>query len=396
MRSELSTSTGNPEGRPPVILQILPRFESGGVERGTLEIATAIAEAGWTSLVASAGGQLEHQLARVGAQHYRLPLERKNAVVIYRNIGRLSKVIAEAGVDIVHARSRAPAWSGYFAARRTGRHFMTTYHGTYFGGGALKRLYNSVMVRGERVIIASRFIHNHVVDRYEAPAERLRLIPRGVDIRRFDPEKINQERIATLAATWRLPDGVPVVMLPGRLTSWKGQDVMIEAVAKLGRRDLCCVLVGEQEHHGGVRTRLEQKIERLGISGIVRIVGVCADMPAAYMLADVVVSASTKPESFGRTILEAQAMGRPVIATDHGGASETIKSGDIGWLVSPGSADEMARALDGALSLGLDERTRLAARSSDHVRTHFTVEAMCMRTLEVYRELLELDGTAEP
>ena len=376
------------ETRPPVVLQIVPRFESGGVERGTLEIAAAIAAAGWIPLVASAGGRLEHQLKRLGGRHIKLPLQSKNPVVIYANIKRLAALIGAEGVDIVHARSRAPAWSGLFAARRTGVRFLTTYHGTYFGGGTAKRLYNSVMLRGERVIITSQFIRRHVIERYDADTERLRLIPRGVDIAKFDPAMVSQDRIATLANSWRLPDGALVVMLPGRLSSWKGQEVMIAAMAKLAREDAYCILVGEELQHGGVRERLEARIVALGLAGSVRIVGVCADMPAAYMLADVVISASIKPESFGRTIIEAQAMGRPVIATNHGGACETVIPGETGWLVAPGSADELAQGLARALDLDPESRARMADRSIEHVRANYTIETMCARTLDVYRELL--------
>ena len=374
--------------RPPAVLQILPRFESGGVERGTLEIAAAIAGAGWTPLVASAGGRLEHQLKRIGGRHIGLPLQSKNPFVIYANIKRLAALIRAEGVDIVHARSRAPGWAGLFAARRTGARFLTTYHGTYFGGGAAKRLYNSVMLRGERVIITSHFIRSHVIERYEADTERLRLIPRGVDIAKFDPAAVSQDRIATLANSWRLPDGAFVVMLPGRLSSWKGQEIMIEAMAKLARDDAYCILVGEELQHGGVRERLEAQIVALGLAGSVRIVGVCADMPAAYMLADVVISASIKPESFGRTIIEAQAMGRPVIATNHGGACETVIPGETGWLVAHGSVEELAQGLARALDLDPETRARMADRSIGHVRANYTIETMCSRTLEVYRELL--------
>ena len=380
---------GAAEMRPPVVLQILPRFESGGVERGTLEIAEAIAGIGWIPLVASAGGRLEHQLKRIGGRHIKLPLQSKNPFVICANIQRLAALIRAEGVDLVHARSRAPGWSGLFAARRTGVRFLTTYHGTYFGGGAPKRFYNSVMVRGERVIITSQFIRTHVIERYDVNTDRLRLIPRGVDITKFDPAAVSQERIATLANSWRLPDGAFVVMLPGRLSTWKGQEVMIDAMAKLARNDSYCILVGEELQHGGVRERLEARIVEQGLAGSVRIVGVCADMPAAYMLADVVISASIKPESFGRTIIEAQAMGRPVIATDHGGACETVIPGETGWLVAPGSADELAQGLARALDLDREARTCLAERSIEHVRSNYTVENMGARTLDVYRELLD-------
>jgi glycosyltransferase involved in cell wall biosynthesis len=193
--------------------------------------------------------------------------------------------------------------------------------------------------------------------------------------------------MVSLAGLWRLPDGVPVVMLPGRLTRWKGGLDFIAAIAALERRDLCCVLVGPEQRRG-FRQELEAAIERRGLVGLFRIVEDCRDMPAAYMLADAVVSASNDPEGFGRVIIEAQAMGRPVVATDHGGARETILPGVTGWLVPPGEPAALAAAIDEALSLSADGRARFAQRTTAHVAAHFSREAMCSRTIEVYEELL--------
>ena len=222
---------------------------------------------------------------------------------------------------------------------------------------------------------------------YGVGADRLRTIPRGVDLDLFDPQHVGGQRIASLARQWRLPDGVPTVMLPGRLTRWKGGLDLIAAMARLGRRDLCCVLVGA-EQRPGFRRELEAAIEGGGLAGSFRIVEHCADMPAAYMLADVVVSASTDPEGFGRIIVEAQAMGRPVVATDHGGARETIVPGETGWLVPARDPAALAAAIGTALSLGPGERSRLAARAIAHIAANFTREAMCARTIAVYEELL--------
>lgn len=390
-RAEFNTDPVAPEGRLAVVLQILPRLDFGGVERGTVEVAAALAGAGWTALVASAGGRLEREIKRVGGRHFTLPLQTKNPLKIRANVGRLVELIEAQDVDIVHARSRAPAWSGYFAARRTGRHFVTTYHGRYFGGGAVKRWYNSVMLRGERVIVASRFIRDHVLERYGAEESRLRLIARGVDVERFDPAKANRDTIVSLARRWGIPDGASVVMLVGRLASWKGQEVLVEAMSRLKRPNVFCVLVGEDRRSEGTRRRLERLIKARGLGGRVRIVGLCDDMPAGYMLADVVVSASTMPEAFGRSVIEAQAMGRPVIATDHGGARETVLADETGWLVRPGDPDALSKAMGHALGLDPERRAVLAQAAIAHVRANYTVELMCERTLAVYRELLAAD-----
>lgn len=390
---ETGTGGGARDSAPVTVLQVLPALGgSGGVERGTVEIAGCITKHGWRSLVASNGGERVYQLQRAGADHFELPLQSKNPFVMYANIGRLAKLIREQNVDIVHARSRAPAWSAYYACKRTGAAFMTTFHGTYGAEGGLKRAYNQVMVKGERVIAISKFIAGHLKQMYGAAGDKIRVIHRGVDLDSFDQTKVSAERVVQLAANWRLEDGYQVVMLPGRLTRWKGQGVFIEAVAKLGRKDIRCVLVGSAQGRSGYRKELDRLITRHDLNDVVRIVDHCDDMPAAYMLADVVVSASTDPEAFGRVVVEAQALGRLVVAPDHGGARETIEPGKTGWLVKPGDKDELAAALGEALSLDKDDRQGFADRAITSVRDHFSKATMCAKTLAVYDEILEIHG----
>ena len=382
-----STLPAPPKGRPPAVLQIVPSLVSGGAERGTIDLAGALAAAGWASYVASNGGPLERDALRAGATHLNLPLASKNPLVIRRNTVTLIGLIRRLGIDVVHARSRAPAWSAWWATRSTGRHFVTTFHNAYEARAALKRRYNSVMARGERVIAISHFVADYAASVYGVGPDRLRTIPRGVDLDVFDPTRVGAHRIINLAREWRLPDGVPVVMLPGRLTRWKGGLDFIAAIAATGRRDICCLLVGSEQHRG-FRRELETAIERRGLFGLFRIAEDCRDMPAAYMLADVVVSASRDPEGFGRIIVEAQAMGRPVVATDHGGARETIVPRITGWLVPPRDPATLAMGICEALSLNPGERERFARRAITHVAAHFSREAMCARTIEVYEELL--------
>jgi glycosyltransferase involved in cell wall biosynthesis len=377
-------------GRAPVVLQVLPSLVSGGVEHGTVELAGALVEAGWTSYVASGGGPLEREIARAGGKHLTLPLASKNPLVMRRNTVELTRLIRRLGIDVIHARSRAPAWSACAAADATGRPFVTTFHNAYGARTALKRRYNSVMARGDRVIAISDFVADHAAHVYGVGRDRLRTIPRGVDLEIFDPNRIGAQRIVNLAREWRLPDGIPVVMLPGRLTRWKGGLEFIAAIAKLGPRDICCVLAGS-EQRPGFRRELEAAIRENALAGLFRIVEECRDMPAAYMLADVVVSASRDPEGFGRIIVEAQAMGRPVIATNHGGARETIVPGVTGWLVPPREPAALAAAIGEALSINVEERQQLAKRSIAHIATRYTRQAMCARTIQVYEELLFAD-----
>jgi glycosyltransferase involved in cell wall biosynthesis len=372
----------------PTILQVLPALETGGVERGAVQIAGATVRAGWRALVASAGGVMVRELERAGARHLQLPLDTKNPFAIRANIDRLVRVIQSEKVDLLHARSRAPAWSAWSAARRLGVPFVTTFHATYGAGNAFKRLYNAVMVRGEPVIAISRFIADHIVETYKVPRERVRVIPRGIDFERFAPEKVQPHRMLQLVKDWRLPDGVPVVLLPGRLTRWKGQTVLIEAMTLMKRTDIVCVLAGSDQGRVPYRQELERLVAGQGLSGRVRIVGDCQDMPAAYMLADVVVSASTEPEGFGRVAVEAQAMGRPVVATDHGGSRETVLPDVTGWLVKPGDAAALATALTDAVDLSTEARLTLAETAIQHVRRNFDQQAMCEATLAVYHEAL--------
>ncbi len=370
------------------ILQVLPALSSGGVERGTIEVAQAIVEAGGRALVVSNGGGMVHELARVGAEHIELPVHSKNPLTMYKNIRRLTDVIRQNRVDVVHARSRAPAWSAFFAARRSGKPFITTFHGTYSTENILKRKYNAVMTFGDRVIAISSFIAGHIRQIYGVPVNKIRVIHRGVDLQRFDPKLVSAERVVALAHKWRLDDGLPVIMLPGRLTRWKGQTVFIDAIKTLARRDIRCLLVGDAQGRDDYRNELETLVERHDLGEIVRIVDHCDDMPAAYMLTDIVVSASTDPEGFGRVVIEAQSLGRPVIATAHGGAQETVIENVTGWLVPPGDSEALAKTIDKALNLSAEERAKLSEMGISNIHNHFSKDTMCAKILEVYNEVL--------
>lgn len=374
--------------RPGTVLQIVPALITGGVERGTLDVAAALHQAGYGSLVASSGGAMVHELTRNGSQHVTLPVDAKMPWKIRANIRPLAELIEAENVDIVHARSRAPAWAARAAAKRTGRIFITTFHGTYNYSSTLKWRYNAIMTKGDCVIAISQFIAEHMIQRYAVDPARIRIIPRGIDEVVFDPTAVTQPRIIALASQWRLEDGVKVILLPGRLTRWKGHTVLIEALARLPHRDFVCLLVGSEGSNTRYREELERLIVARGLGGSIRIVGDCRDMAAAYMLGDLVISASTDPEAFGRVAAEASAMGRPVIATNHGGARETVVNGETGWLVKPGDPNAMAPAIRDALALTPEQRQGFAERGRRHVLTNFTKQRMCASTLDLYAELL--------
>lgn len=374
----------------PTILQVLPRLESGGVERGTVEITAAIREAGMKPLVASAGGALIPHITYAGGEHITLPLTSKNPFIIHKNARRLYRLIKARNISIIHARSRAPAWSAYYAAKWAGIPFMTTFHGVYGTETGCKKYYNSVMLKGERVIAVSQFVKEHILSTYTIDPAIIRTIPRGVDFNVFDAQKLIPDRIQQLTKSWGLFDNFsPVILCPGRISRIKGQHVLIEALATLADLPFLCIIAGTDDGHEDYREELEQRIRARGLLGKVRIAGSTQFMAEAYTLSHLVVVPSIQPESFGRVAIEAQAMGKLVIATDHGGARETIVPNETGYLVPPEDAQMMAEAI--RFALGRDERTvnAMAEFAQRHVRTHFTSARMKADTIAVYRELLK-------
>lgn len=371
-----------------VILQVLPALNlAGGVERGTLEMAEAIVAAGGEALVASAGGPRVAELTALGARHVRLPLDAKSPLALWRNARALLRLIESEGVALVHARSRAPAWSAWWAARRAGVPFVTTYHGAYRENFPGKRLYNSVMARGDRVIAISGFVAGLIRARHAVEEARLRIIPRGVDPRRFDPARILPEDLARVQAELGLPPGAFVLLLPGRLRRWKGGEVALAALARLSGAEAWLVFAGGGAERG-FGAALRRAAAAAGLEGRVRFAGARADMPHLYALADVVLAPSLEPEAFGRTVIEAQAMGRVVIASAHGGAAETVAPGKTGFLVPPGDAAALAAAIETAIGLGAAGRAALGAAAREAVLARYTTRALQAATLAVYRELL--------
>ncbi len=373
----------------PVIMQILPALESGGVERGTIEIAKALKENKWPNIVVSRGGMLVYELKKMGVEHIQLPIHSKNPFVILQNSRKLREIIRHKNVKIVHARSRAPAWAAKIALRKCpGVKFLTTFHGVYnIKPEWFKKPYNKVMVSGDLVISISNFVTKHILDNYHIASSRIRLIYRGADINKFNPLKVKPERVIELAEKWQVPLDKPVLMLPGRLTRWKGHLVVLEALSKMKNKAVTCLFVGSDQGKKEYYKEIKEKIEKLGLETNVLIRDYCQDMPVAYMLSDIVISASTDPEAFGRIIPEAQAMGRLVVGTDHGGATETIQDELTGFLVKPGDAMALAKTLDRILDMSLGDRKKISVAAIESVRNYFSISKMCEKTLKVYEEL---------
>jgi glycosyltransferase involved in cell wall biosynthesis len=370
------------------ILQVLPRLDYGGAERVVVEIAEAVSQAGGRSLIASENGHLANAALRAGAELLPLQLATKNPLKIWNNTRKLTNLVKENGVDIIHAHSRAPAWSAFNAAKRCGIPFVTTYHGSYSENSKFKHRYNQVMVRGDLVVAVSHYIAELIERRYGIGGEKVRVVHGGVDTRIFDPEAVRGDRSVRLARSWRAEAGHPAIMLPGRLTSWKGQKLFIKALAAMRHKDALGILVGGDQGRDTYTANLVSLAESLGVADRLRIVGHADDMPAALMLADIVVNCSTTPEAFGRTIVEAQAMGRVVVAADHGGARETIENGTSGLLVPPNSSTALAAMLDSVLDQDIAQRIKFGTQARAHIERNFSLKVMQDKMLAIYAELL--------
>jgi glycosyltransferase involved in cell wall biosynthesis len=380
------------------ILQIIPRLDAGGAERTTIDVAAALVRAGARALVASEGGRLASELQAVGGVLAPFPAATKNPFAMALNVPRLARLIAEERVDLIHARSRAPAWVALGACRRVGRPFVTTYHGAYGGRSALKLSYNSVMARGDVVIANSQYTAEAIERLYPFARGRLSVIPRGTDLARFAPAAVERARVMRLRESWGVAPHERVVLQAARLTEWKGQRVLIEAARLLKERglaDVRCVLAGDAQGRDSYARDLDARIRRAGLEGTVTRVGHCHDMPAALVAASVVAVPSTAPEAFGRSAVEAQAMGTMVVVSDSGAAPETVLAppeapaqGRTGWRVPPGDAAALADALMSALTLGATARDAIALRARAHVEANFSLEQMTEKTLAVYRAAL--------
>ncbi|NQY96557.1 MAG: glycosyltransferase family 4 protein [Henriciella sp.] len=382
------------------ILQVIPDLSAGGAERTTVEMAEAITGAGGRALVASAGGRLEDALKVAGGELIQMNAASKNPLTIRKNTRLIEAIVADEKVSLIHARSRAPAWSAYVAAKRTETPFVTTYHGAYSGRSGLKKRYNSVMARGDLVIANSKWTAAHVMEIHETPADKIITIPRGVDFAAFDPENVSEERVQTLKLDWQIEAGDArlIFVLPGRLTSWKGQSLAIDALGALdaAERDrIHLVLAGDDQGRKGYVTELEDKIIHHKLGGTVSIVGHTTDMPAAYLAADVVVAPSTRPEAFGRVAAEASAMAKPVIVADHGGQRETVIEGETGTRAEPGSVPALTACIRTLANLRPEARDAMGRAGQAYVREHFSKKQLQTATINVYARLLQNTASVE-
>lgn len=388
-------------------MQIIPQLDTGGAELSTLEITEAVTRAGGKMLVVSQGGRLADDLAAKGGKLIDLPAASKNPLRIAGNALALAQLIRKHKVNLIHARSRAPAWSALMAARKTDIPFVTTYHGAYSEKSRFKNLYNSVMARADVVIANSRYTAELIRSRYDTPQSRIQVIYRGVDVARFDPARVTPREITQLRSAWGVADNDTMVLQAARMTAWKGHKITIAAFDRLIKQGpisphkpagkVTLIFAGDAQGRENYLEDLHSDITQRGLQDHVRLVGHCDNMPVAFAAAQVAVVGSdgTTPEAFGRATAEAQAAGCPVIAADFGAPPEIIKASprcandDItGWLVPPADAVALAAALHEALAVDDQARQTLRQRARQHVLDHFTDETMKRQTMRIYDELL--------
>ena len=377
-----------PSGKQPVIVQILPALVRGGVERGTVEMARAIQAAGGHAVVISNGGPLVRHIERYGGKHIPLPVHVKNPLR-WRGLRRQLKIIFQTeGADIVHVRSRVPAWLALNVAKSMGIATISTVHSRFTSKSFLKRHYNAKLLDAGQVIAISDYVHDLITSQHIGVEDRLTVVHRGVDTVTFDPAAVNQTRIINFADSIALPEDVPLIMMPARSSLWKGHHILLDALAKLADLRFVCLFVGASDGTDGFVKDITDYAQARGLEGRFRLTPVVDDMPAALMVADVVVMPSVTPEPFGRVALEAQAMGRPIVAFAHGGAVESIEHEKTGWLATPGDADSLAENLRAALLLEPRARKAYAQNARAHIEANFSTDQMCQKTLKIYRRML--------
>ncbi|MBI1308462.1 MAG: glycosyltransferase [Proteobacteria bacterium] len=376
-----------------VVLQVLPAMAEGGVEQNTLDMALYLKAQGWRPVVASSGGAKVALLEAAGIPHVTLPLRAKAPWALLANAWRLRRVMATYRVELVHARSRAPAWSAWAACRLCGVPFVTTFHGTYgLAGGWLKRFYNSVMVRGEVVMANSHYTANHIIENYKVEKRRVVAIPRGVDVSLFDPALFSKADARAVREEFHIEEGVPLLVMVGRVTRWKGQDLLLRAMARLKTLRWHLLLVGGVEKKSGYGAEVERLCEDLGLRERVTLAGSRTDIPRLLNAADLALSCSVLPEAFGRASVEAMAMGVPMVATALGGSLETVLPGKTGWLVT---ADKNGDITPHALAKTMNEAlrnprllARMGSAAKARVMAHFTAQRCCAGEMAVYQRVL--------
>ena len=379
------------------VLQVIPKLGYGGAETGCYDIAHYLSEKNCSSFIATSGGKLLKFVKRNKVKIFRLPVHSKNPIIIIFNTIILSILILVNNINIVHARSRAPAWSCYLACLITRRHFITTFHGTYNYKTYLKKFYNSVMLKSKLTIAGSNFIFNHITENYNNflhSKKKLRVIYRGINLEYYNQKNISILKMENLKKEWEISANKFTILLPGRLTSWKGQEKFIESLNILiedyNVSNFQAIVLGSDQGRKVYKKKLINLVQRYRLGQKVKFIDHCKEMPVAYSLADIVISASIEPEAFGRVSVEAQAMGKPIIASNLGGSKETILDGKSGFLYKHDDPRELAKSLNAVIELDQDHLNSIGNEGRKNVIKKFDVELMCDSTLREYKKLLNI------
>ena len=376
------------------VLQVIPKLGFGGAETGCYDLAHYLYEQDCKSYIATSGGELLKYVDKKKVKIIKLPVHSKNPILILLNSIILTLIILFLNINIVHARSRAPAWSCLIATKLTFRKLVTTFHGTYNFSSNVKKFYNSVMVRSDLLIAGSNFIFSHINEnylKYLNPKKKFLVIFRGINTEYFDQENLKKNSVSKLKTLWQIEDNSKVILLPGRLTSWKGQELFIEAINKFKKLnadvDFTAVILGNDQGRTVYKKKLERLVEQYNLTNDFRFIGKCEYMPAAYMLADIVISSSIEPEAFGRVSVEAQSMKKPIIASNIGGSNETIIDNKTGILFESGNAESLSKKINEIINLDTLTLELMGKEGRKNVINRFNIEKMCLNTYSEYKKL---------
>ena len=377
------------------VLQVIPRLCYGGAETGCYDLAHYLYEQKCKSYIVTSGGELLEYIDKKKVKLIKLPVHTKNPILIIINSIILAVLILFLNISIVHARSRAPAWSCYIATKLTARKFVTTFHGTYNFKSSIKKFYNSIMVKSDLLIAGSNFIFSHISENYKRflnSKKKFLVIFRGINTEYFDAATIKLKNVEKLKNSWRIEENKKIILLPGRLTAWKGQEMFIEAInlfqLKNPELDYVAVILGNDQGRTVYRKKLERLVQQFNLTQKIKFVDNCRDMPLAYHISDVIVSSSIEPEAFGRVSVEAQAMKKPIIASNIGGSKETVIDNKTGLLFDSGNPKSLCDKLDEIIKLDSLTLDLMGREGRKNVINRFNIDKMCLNTYSEYKKLI--------
>ena len=379
------------------ILQVVPSMSSGGVERGVVDINEHLVKNGYNSIVLSSGGKLVYRVEKSGGKHIILDVKTKNPFTIKSNIEKISNIIVENNIDLVHVRSRAPAWSVYYACKKLNIPLVSTLHGNYSLNSIFsffKKKYNSIMIKADRIICVSNYVKDSFFKEYDLFQKKyflgkVNIIYRGVDTEIFKPDLLLKTGIINYINKYQVPNDKKIILLPGRFSTWKGQIYFLDVLKKLKSKDYLCIMIGDIKKNIDYVNKLKKAIVKNGLENFVKIEDDISDITSFYLLSNIVISSSIIGEPFGRVVVEAQSMKRMVVATDIGGSKETIINGKTGWLVKLDDIDGFAKTIDMVLNMSDKDREIIGNNAREHILNNFTLEKMCKETVDVYEDLLK-------